>query len=86
MSIDPNPIGLPPRSRDAWDVPASRLEADLKALVARQRACQVLAEAAARTESPSDRLAYVHDAWLLTHPEACSTSADYPNWQPGGAS
>ncbi|MEV6547914.1 hypothetical protein AB0M57_04295 [Streptomyces sp. NPDC051597] len=68
------------------DRPLADLEADMKALVARQQACQVLAEAAAHTLSPSDRLAYAMDAWLLTHPEACSTADDYPNWQPGRAS
>lgn len=78
MSIDPNSISR-------LDRPLADLDADLKALATR-RSCQVLAEAAARTLSPSDRLACANSAWLLTHPEACSTSADYPNWQPGRAS
>lgn len=36
--------------------------------------------AAARTHSPSDRVAYAHDEWLITHPNACATDADYPEW------
>jgi hypothetical protein len=63
-----------------------RLEADIRLLVARQRACQLLADAAEHSHSPSDRLAYALDEWLITHPEApVSTAADYPDWTPGGA-
>lgn len=36
--------------------------------------------AAARSASPSDRIAYALDEWLVTHPKACSTDADYPGW------
>jgi len=36
--------------------------------------------AAAHTASPSDRIAYALDEWLITHPKACSTDADYPGW------
>jgi hypothetical protein len=37
--------------------------------------------AAAHTASPSDRLAYALDEWLLGHPEApVATDADYPAW------
>jgi hypothetical protein len=58
-----------------------RLEADVKQLVARQRACQLLAEAANRSKSPSDRIAYALDEWLVTHPDAKVTQlADYPAW------
>lgn len=85
----PMPVGVkpfqtvPPRPADA-DVPLSRLEADVKALVARQR-CQVLAEAAKNTNSPSDQIAYALDEWLITHPDApVSTDADYPDFHPGG--
>jgi hypothetical protein len=46
-------------------------------------AVAVLVEAAARTHSPSDRLAYSMDQALVTHPEWCSTNADYPDWTPG---
>lgn len=42
--------------------------------------------AAARTHSPSDRIAYAIDEWLITHPDApVSTEADYPDFHPGGA-
>lgn len=58
----------------AVDVPAAR--------VAEQAvACRVLAEAAAHTESPSDRIAYAFDQWLITHPDTqLATDADYPTW------
>jgi len=36
--------------------------------------------AAAHSASPSDRIAYALDEWLITHPKACSTDADYPGW------
>lgn len=75
---------VPPRPEDA-DVPLSRLAADVRAIVARQRASQVLADAAAHTLSPSDRLAYALDGWFVGHPEVpLSTAADYPGWTPGG--
>jgi hypothetical protein len=68
------------------DVPRSRLEADMRALVARQRAAQDFLEAGALTLSPSDRIAFALDARLVAHPSApVSTDADYPNWTPGGA-
>ena len=55
------------------DVPLPQLEADIRALTLRQ--------AAARSHSPSDRLAYALDEWLVTHTEApVSTAADYPEW------
>jgi hypothetical protein len=64
----------------------TQLAVDVKAIVARQRACQVLADAAEHTLSPSDRIAYALDGWLVRHPEApVSTNADYPTWMPGGA-
>lgn len=37
--------------------------------------------AACRTKSPSDRLAFALDEWLVCHPEApVSTDATYPAW------
>ena len=70
MTTTPRPI------RDL-DVPL----ATVQQIVARQRNCQTLADAAAHTHSPSDRIAYAHDAWLLSHPDgACATDADYPAW------
>lgn len=75
---------VPPRP-EAVDVPLSQLAADVKAIVARQRACQVLTDAAANTCSPSDRLAYALDGWLVRHPEVrVSVDADYPDFHPGG--
>lgn len=75
-----------PRPIVDLDVPLSQVQASIRALVARQRACQTLADAAAHSQSPSDRLAYAMDAWLVTHPDApLSTDADYPGWTPGGA-
>ncbi|WP_109000837.1 hypothetical protein [Streptomyces rishiriensis] len=56
----------------AADTPLPVLEAELAA-VAFERA-------AARTASPSEQIAYHLDAWLVTHPDACATSADYPEW------
>ncbi|MFP3986952.1 hypothetical protein U9R90_05495 [Streptomyces sp. E11-3] len=69
-----------PRRIADVDVPLTRLEADARALTVR-RCCQVLAEAAASTESPSDRIAYALDECLLRHPEApISTDDTYPGW------
>ncbi|MFD9463529.1 hypothetical protein [Streptomyces sp. NPDC060027] len=75
---------VPPRIEQA-DVQLStlreRMAADVRETVARQQACQLLAEAAAHTASPSDRIAYALDAWLVTHPNApLATAADYPAW------
>lgn len=63
----------PHRDIAALDVPA-----DTVAAVA--AACLVLRQAAKVTRSPSDRLAYVNDQYLITHPAACSRDADYPGW------
>ncbi|MEU3432294.1 hypothetical protein [Streptomyces sp. NPDC006863] len=54
------------------DVPLADLELQI--------ACETTRKALARTHSPSDRIAYANDLFLLTHPEACSTDADYPEW------
>lgn len=51
------------------DIPLPAVEAD---------ACFL--QAAERTNSPSDRLAYLLDAELVRHPEVCATDADYPGW------
>ncbi|MFI6140391.1 hypothetical protein ACIBCC_19650 [Streptomyces griseus] len=45
-----------------------------------QTACETTRRALARTNSPSDRIAYANDLFLLTHPEACATDDDYPEW------
>ncbi|WPO70257.1 hypothetical protein [Streptomyces sp. KN37] len=65
-------IGIPPRTPESWDRPAAE--------VAAEAACITLRQAAARTHSPSDRIAYALDQQLLIHPEACSTDATYPGW------
>lgn len=36
--------------------------------------------AASHTASPSDRLAYCLDEWLITHDAPVSVDADYPAW------
>jgi hypothetical protein len=67
---------LKPRDIAALDRPAREVAADVKALVARQR-CQVLADAAKHSSSPSDRIAYALDVELLLHTVApVSTDAD----------
>jgi hypothetical protein len=63
------------------DVPLPLLRKEVVDLVARQRNCQTLADAAAHTHSPSDRIAYQLDAWLVSHPDgACATDDDYPGF------
>jgi hypothetical protein len=60
-------------------VDLSRLDTPLPVLQAELAACR-FEEAAARTASPSEQIAYHLDAWLVLHPDACSTAADYPGW------
>lgn len=57
----------------------ARLDAPLAPLEAHG----ILTAAFARSESPSDRIAYGMDHKLVDHPEWCSTEADYPGWKPG---
>ncbi|MFG3136045.1 hypothetical protein ACGFZA_07460 [Streptomyces sp. NPDC048211] len=64
-----------PRTIAALDVPA--------AVVEQQLARDVCLKAMDKTFSPSDRIAYANDLYLLAHPEACSTDADYPEWAAG---
>jgi len=45
-----------------------------------QVVCETTRKALAKTNSPSDRIAYAHDLFLLTHPGLCSSDADYPEW------
>jgi hypothetical protein len=71
---------LAPRIEQA-DVPLSTLREQVAAIVAGQRNARLLAEAASRTHSPSDRLAYQMDAWLVRHHDApVAQLADYPAW------
>ncbi|MET9055495.1 hypothetical protein ABZW50_30540 [Streptomyces bacillaris] len=57
---------------DRLDVPLATVEL--------QVVCETTRKALAKTNSPSDRIAYANDLFLLTHPEACATDADYPEW------
>lgn len=63
----------------------SEVDVSTADLVAAMRATTLHA-AAARSHSPSDRIAYALDEWLVTHPDApVSTQADYPGWNPTAA-
>lgn len=63
-------------------LPIHHLDVDLHVLL-RRMAVDVLAAASKRTSSPSDRIAYALDTWLIEHPEApVSTDATYPGWTP----
>lgn len=84
MTFTPKSFQSPPPPITAADVPLStlreRMAADVRATVARQRA-QTLTDAAQLSHSPSDRIAYALDAWLITHPDApLAQVADYPAW------
>lgn len=62
--------------------PIDQLDVDLHVLMA-NIAADILHAAAARSNSPSDRIAYALDEWLVRHPEApVSTEANYPGWTP----
>lgn len=54
---------------DRMDVPLADVEADA-----------FFRQAAKRTHSPSDRLAFYLDAQLVHHPELLATDKDYPGW------
>jgi hypothetical protein len=63
-------------------LPTHRLDVDLHVLL-RRMAVDILAAASLRTSSPSDRIAYALDTWLIEHPDApVSTDATYPGWTP----
>ncbi|WP_432247673.1 hypothetical protein ACRAR1_06915 [Streptomyces sanyensis] len=71
-------IGIPPRTPDEWDVPASRLTADMAALVARQTAQRT----AARTADLDAQCAELR-AHALAHLAArgeTPTAAHYADW------
>ena len=52
----------------------------IRAWPARHRAVVVVRKAAARSHSPSDRIAYALDARMVAHPEVhLATDADYAN-------
>ncbi|MFH9765105.1 hypothetical protein ACH4N4_30770 [Streptomyces microflavus] len=60
---------------DRLDVPLAAVEL--------QVVCETTRKALAKTNSPSDRIAYANDLFLLAHPETCATDADYPDWVAG---
>lgn len=64
--------GIPQLTIAALDMPHET--------VAAEAACLVLRQAATKTNSPSDQLAYANDQYLITHPKACSRDEDYPGW------
>ncbi|RSN13793.1 hypothetical protein DMH25_08375 [Streptomyces sp. WAC 01325] len=75
------------RAISELDVPLSRLEADIKALVARQRDQRLREGAAAEARHMADSLNGTDAAFAqlaVEHPDACSRSTDYPGWTPGG--
>ena len=62
-------------------VDLSRLDVPLAVVEAQTAAVATLHDAAAHTHSPSDRLAYALDEWLVTHPDApIATDDSYPGW------
>jgi hypothetical protein len=66
-------IGIPPRTPQDWDVPAEQITA--------QVASDVYRKAMATTHSPSDRIAYALDVFLVAHPKApVSKDPDYPGF------
>lgn len=70
MATPTNPI-------ERLDVPVSRLDADMKALVARQRLAVGRAAEAHHLIDPTDA---AFALLAVEHPEACTTAATYPDW------
>lgn len=81
MTFTPKRFQSPPPPITRAHVPLSRLQQQVAAIVTGQRNARLLAEAAEHTHSPSDRLAYQLDAWLVRHPDApVAQISDYPAW------
>ncbi|WP_435215812.1 hypothetical protein [Streptomyces sp. bgisy034] len=81
------PEGQAVRPISDLDVPLSRLDADIKALVARQRAQRLREGVAAETRHMADSINGTDAAFArlaAEHPDTCSRDADYPSWTPGG--
>lgn len=77
------PVSL--RDISELDVPLSRLEADIKALVARQRMQAGVAAEARHQLDPTEVTVDAAFARLaVEHPDTCAGAADYPGWTPGG--
>ncbi|MFF0736807.1 hypothetical protein ACFYVK_35000 [Streptomyces chartreusis] len=67
----------------ALDVPLSAVEAEAERIWAereRRVAALYFRQAATRTASPSDRIAFALDAHLIREQVPVSTDADYPGW------
>ena len=65
--------------------PRTRLEADLRKLVARQREQRLAAGVAAEARHLLDEsVDFRFTQMACDHPEACSCPEDYPGWTPGG--
>ncbi|MFC9285682.1 hypothetical protein [Streptomyces sp. NPDC057052] len=71
-------------AQGALPMPAGRTDIsrlDVPTDVLEQRvAAAHFEQAAARTSSPSEQIAYRLDAWLVTHPDVCATAEQYPDW------
>lgn len=68
------------------DVPTTRLEADMAALVQRQRlAAGIAAEARHQMDPAETAVETAFYRLCCAHPEKCSCAEDYPGWAPGGA-
>jgi hypothetical protein len=81
MTFTPKRFQSPPPPITRADVRLSTLREQVAAIVAGQRNARILAEAAEHSHSPSDRLAYQLDAWLVRHPDApVAQISDYPAW------
>jgi hypothetical protein len=86
-------IGIPPRSRQDWDVPTAQLTADVKALVARQRAealerqiAEISAHAHAAVPEPSGALAEQWHQFLDIDPDLRGRDYTRTERTRGGAS
>ncbi|GAA2929328.1 hypothetical protein [Streptomyces enissocaesilis] len=77
----PNPN---PRSIADLDVPAEQVAAQVEALVARLRSQRLAVGRAAELRHQIDPCDSAFARLACTHPEKCSTQADYPGWTPGG--
>ncbi|MFE9398598.1 hypothetical protein [Streptomyces flavidovirens] len=73
----------PPRI-DALDVPAEVVAAQVEALVTRLRSQRLSVGQSAELRHLVDPCDTPFARLACTHPEKCSTAADYPGWTPGG--
>lgn len=71
-------IGSPPRTPQAWDLPAA--EVAFLALKAKARTDGLAAE----DRHLLDPCDHAFTDLACTHPDTCSTPDTYPGWTPGG--